>query len=163
MDFTIGRVAPADIAVLLGLIRELACFERLEVEATEEALEDAFFGQQPVAGALLAKTGTETVGYAIYFFTFSSFLGRPGIWLEDLYVRPAHRKQGLGKALIQAVGRVGVQRNCGRFEWTALNWNKTALEFYENLGAQVMDEWCLLRLSGQALHRVAADASQSLL
>jgi GNAT superfamily N-acetyltransferase len=97
----------------------------------------------------------QPVGYAIYFFTFSSFVGRPGIWLEDLYVRPAFRKRGLGRALIEAVARIGVERNCGRYEWSALNWNNNALEFYRRLGAQVLDEWLLLRMDSAALQRLA--------
>src|SRR5258708_23538096 len=133
MDFTINSVTSAETPALLELIRELARFEKLEheVEATVESLNASFFASHAAAGALLARSGEDLAGYAIYCFTFSSFIGRPGIWLEDVYVRPAFRRRGLGRALIQAVARVGVQRNCGRFEWTALNWNKTALEFYE--------------------------------
>src|SRR6266403_4257292 len=151
MNFSVTPVTPADVPALLELIRELARFERLEheVEATVESLHNSFFGSQPAAGALLARSDGELAGYAIYFFTFSSFIARPGIWLEDLCVRPSFRHQGLGRALIQAVARVGVARDCGRFEWTALDWNKNALNFYRNLGARVLDEWVLLRLNSE--------------
>jgi GNAT superfamily N-acetyltransferase len=157
MNSTITPVTPEEIPILLELIVELARFERLEheVKATVDSLRAAFSGDQPAAGALLARSGGEPAGYAIYFFTFSSFVGRRGIWLEDVYVRPAFRQQGLGRALITAVAQVGAERNCGRFEWTALNWNKPALDFYNRLGAQTMDEWVLLRLDSQGLRRLA--------
>jgi GNAT superfamily N-acetyltransferase len=160
MDFTIKPVTPEEIPTLLELIRELARFEHLEheVEATAESLRHAFFGPQPTAGALLAHSagapGGEVAGYAIYFFTFSSFLGRAGIWLEDVYVRPAFRQQGLGRQLIEAVARIGVERGCGRFEWTALDWNERALEFYRGLGAEVRKEWVLLRISPEGLKKL---------
>ena len=155
----IKPLASGEIPILLDLILELARFERLEheVKATPESLQEAFFGPQPAAGALLARSGGVPAGYAIYFFTFSSFVGRRGIWLEDVYVRPAFRQQGLGRGLIEAVARVGAERNCGRFEWTALNWNKPALDFYNRLGARAMEEWVLLRLDAQGLRRVAGE------
>jgi GNAT superfamily N-acetyltransferase len=158
---SIRPVTSAEVPLLLDLIRELARFEKLEheVEATADQLAEAFFGSQPVAGALLAYANAEVAGYAIYYFTFSSFVGRAGIWLEDLYVRPAFRRQGLGRRLIEAVAQVGVARGCGRYEWTALKWNKNALDFYRSLGAQSMDEWVLLRLSREGLARVASASS----
>ena len=157
MEFTIDPVKPNELTGLLELIRDLARFEKLEheVEATVEDLEQSFFGPKPVAGALFARRDQELAGYAIYFFTFSSFVGRPGIWLEDLYVRPQFRKQGLGRALIEAVARVGVECNCGRFEWTALNWNRNALDFYAKLGARALDEWVVLRLDHGSLRQLA--------
>lgn len=161
MDFTIKLVTPAEIPTLLELVRELARFEKLEheVEATVESLADALFGKQAVAGALLARgddgmAAGEVAGYAIYFFTFSSFLGRAGIWLEDVYVRPPFRQQGLGRQLIEAVARVGVEHGCGRFEWTALDWNERALNFYRDLGAEVRKEWVLLRVSPEGLKKL---------
>ena len=160
MDLTIKPVTPEEIPTLLELVHELARFEKLEheVEATVEALADALFGKQAVAGALLAHSagapGGEVAGYAIYFFTFSSFIGRAGIWLEDVYVRPAFRQQGLGRQLIEAVARVGVERGCGRFEWTALDWNEHALNFYRDLGAEVRKEWVLLRISPEGLKKL---------
>jgi GNAT superfamily N-acetyltransferase len=157
MRATITPITPARVPELLTMIRELARFERLEheVEATGTSLRKSFFGSRPAAGALVADCDGELAGYAIYFFTFSSFVGRPGIWLEDLYVRPQFRRQGLGRRMIEAVARVGANRNCGRFEWTALNWNRKALKFYRRLGARAMDEWVLLRLDAGGLRRLA--------
>jgi GNAT superfamily N-acetyltransferase len=157
MHFTIESATPEDVPGLLEMIRELAQFERLEheVEATEESLSESLFGPKRVAGALLARRGKDWAGYAIYFFTFSSFVGRRGLWLEDLYVRPVFRQQGLGKELMKAVAQIAAEQRCGRFEWTALNWNKNALEFYSRLGAQPMDEWVLLRLREAGLGRLA--------
>ncbi len=157
MNFTIKPVAPTDVAALLELIRELARFEKLEheVEATEESLWNSFFGPQPTAGALIATNDGVEIGYAIYFFTFSSFVGRAGIWLDDVYVKPEFRRNGLGRRLIEEVARVGVERNCGRYEWSALNWNRNALDFYKKLGAKVMDDWLLLRLDAKGMRRVA--------
>jgi GNAT superfamily N-acetyltransferase len=147
MEFNIHPLAPAEVPPLLEMIIELARFEKLEheVRATRESLHEAFFGAEPAAGALLAKSDGQRAGYAIYFFTFSSFTGRRGIWLDDLYVRPVFRQRGLGRALIGEVRRIGAARGCARFEWTALNWNQTALDFYARLGARTMDEWVLVR------------------
>jgi GNAT superfamily N-acetyltransferase len=157
-DASIAAITPAEVPDLLELIRELARFERLEheVEATLELLHESLFGPRPAAGALLARWKGELAGYAIYFFTFSSFVGRPGIWLEDVYVRPQFRQRGLGRGLVEAVARVGAQRGCSRYEWMALNWNTGALEFYRGLGAQVMDQWVLLRMNASGLRRLAA-------
>jgi GNAT superfamily N-acetyltransferase len=158
MEIIIAPVTPSEVPILLDLIRELARFEKLEheVEATPELFNHALFGPQPAAGALLARCDGEVAGYAIYYFTFSTFVGRAGIWLEDLYVRPQFRKRGLGRRLIEAVAQVGVERDCGRFEWMALNWNVGALEFYRGLGAKVMDEWVLLRINRGGLQRMGA-------
>ncbi|HEV2695103.1 MAG TPA: GNAT family N-acetyltransferase [Verrucomicrobiae bacterium] len=148
MNITLVPVKPDEIPVLMELIRELAKFEKLEHEftATAESLQAAFFGPQPAAGALLARVDGEPAGYAIYFSTFSSFTGRAGVWLDDLYVQPQFRKQGLGRQLIEAVAKVAAERGCARFEWIALDWNARALEFYRSLGAQTLDEWVLLRV-----------------
>jgi len=158
MDIAIAPITPAEVPTLLNLIRELARFEKLEheVEATAESLNHSLFGPQPAAGALFVRCDGEVAGYAIYFFTFSSFVGRAGIWLEDVYVRPPFRKHGLGRGLIEAVARIGVERSCGRFEWTALDWNERALEFYHSLGAQVMNEWILLRVNPADLQQLAS-------
>jgi GNAT superfamily N-acetyltransferase len=163
MNTTIAPVTPDEVPILLALIRELARFEKLEheVEATPELFQQALFGPQPAAGALLARGDGEVAGYAIYFFTFSTFVGRPGIWLEDVYVRPPFRRRGLGQALIQAVARIGRARGCGRYEWTALNWNEPALKIYRGLGAKTMDEWVLLRLNREGLNRLAQDGPPS--
>lgn len=157
-SIAISPVARAEVPALLELIRELAKFEHLEheVEATVSMLENALFGPQTVAGALLARCDGELAGYAIYFFTFSSFVGRPGLWLEDVYVRPGFRKRGIGRKLIEAVAQIGAQRNCGRFEWTALNWNEHALNFYRDLGARKMDEWVLLRMNAAGLAQLGS-------
>jgi GNAT superfamily N-acetyltransferase len=161
MPPAITKITPEQIPDLLSLIRELARFERLEheVEATAESLRNSLFGPQPVAGALVAHHSGEMVGYAVYFFTFSTFVGRPGVWLEDLYVRPEFRRQGMGRALIEAVAKIGVERNCGRFEWTALNWNEKAVNFYQKLGARVMDDWRLLRLTSTGLRKLAGSSN----
>ena len=155
MDSEITPAKPADVPGLLEMIRELADFERLEIVATATSLHDSLFGPTPVVSALVARSGDELVGYALYFFTFSSFLGRAGIWLEDLYVRPRFRHQGIGRALIEAVAHVGAERNCGRFEWSALDWNQNALEFYKKLGAQALDDWVILRLDAAGLKQLA--------
>ncbi len=157
MSFAIRDVTASDRELLLELIHELARFDRRahEVEADVESLREALFGPRRVAGALLAHTGAEPAGYAIYFFTFSSFVGRAGLWLDDLYVRPAFRRQGLGRSLIQAVARIAAERRCGRLEWSALRWNKPALEFYEGLGARLMDDWGLLRMNAEGIRRLA--------
>jgi GNAT superfamily N-acetyltransferase len=158
MEFSIKQLTPDEVPGLLELIRELARFEKLEheIEATVESLTDSLFGPNPVAGALIGKVDGALAGYALHFYTFSSFVGRPGIWLEDLYVRPAFRRQGLGRAMIEAVARIGAERNCGRFEWTALNWNKNALDFYRKLGAKMMDDWVLVRMNSDGLRRVVS-------
>ena len=149
MNVILAPITPAELPVLLELIRELAKFEKLEHEftATAESLHAAFFGPQPAAGALLARVDGEPAGYAIYFSTFSSFTGRAGLWLDDLYVLPQFRKRGLGRRLIEAVARLAAERGCGRFEWIALDWNEQALEFYRSLGAQTLDDWVLLRVN----------------
>lgn len=157
MDTAITKITPARVPELLKLIRELARFEHLEheVEATVKSLRDSLCAERPAAGALLADCDGMLAGYAVYFFTFSTFVGRKGLWLDDLYVRPKYRRQGVGRSLIRAVARIGVEENCGRFEWTALNWNTKALKFYDLMGARVMDEWALLRLNAAGLRRVA--------
>jgi GNAT superfamily N-acetyltransferase len=149
MKITLAPVVPDEIPVLLELVRELARFEKLEHEftATAESLHAAFFGPQPAAGALLARVDGEPAGYAIYFSTFSSFTGRAGLWLDDLYVLPQFRKRGLGRQLIEAVARLAAERGCARFEWVALDWNTRALEFYRGLGARTLDDWVLLRVN----------------
>ncbi len=159
MSLTINTATPADVPSLLELIRELARFERLEheVQATASSLRESLFGSPPVAGALLVRWGHELAGYAIYFFTFSSFVGRLGLWLDDLYVRPAYRRQGLGRALLERVADIGARRGCGRFEWTALRWNENALQFYQRLGARQLDEWVMLRMEAPAIRSLAQE------
>lgn len=156
-DLTIRAAVPGDEAVLLDLIRELAGFERLldQVEATAESLREALFGAQRSAEAVLAREGDEVVGFALWFHNFSTFVGRRGLYLEDLYVRPAFRGRGHGEALMRHLAAVAVARGCGRMEWAVLNWNRRAADFYERLGARSMKEWSVFRWDGQALAEVA--------
>jgi GNAT superfamily N-acetyltransferase len=158
MAAIIQTITPDEIPSLLELIAELARFERLEHEfmATVESLHQSMFGPKAVATALLAREAGELAGYAIYFFTFSSILGRAGIWLEDVYVRPQFRRRGIGRELIEAVAKVGAEQNCGRLEWIALNWNRNALDIYRKMGARVMDEWILLRVNAEGIHQIAS-------
>ena len=146
-----------DVAGLLAMIRELAEFEHLThlCTASEAQLKQELFGPRPTAEALLAVSGDQTAGYAIYFHNFSTFLGRRGLYLEDLYVRPAYRHRGCGRALLVAVAGIAAARNCARFEWMALDWNTSAIDFYEKLGATQMAEWRLLRVTGDALRKLA--------
>jgi GNAT superfamily N-acetyltransferase len=161
-DMTPALITPAtpqDSPLLLGLIRELAEFEKLahELEITADSLSAALFSQRPVAGALIARVNDQAAGYAVYYHTFSTFVGRPGIFLEDLYVRPQHRKCGVGRALLEAVAKIGVETGGGRFEWIALRWNENAFRFYRSLGANVMNDWALLRMSsGEVKNLVSA-------
>jgi GNAT superfamily N-acetyltransferase len=150
---SIRPARPEDIPELLAMIRELAAFEHLshEVLATEADYETSLFGDSPSAGALLAEFDGAPVGYAIHFSTFSSFLGRAGVWLEDLYVRPDFRGLGLGKALLKAVGAVAAKRGAGRYEWSVLDWNTNAIELYQRMGGRIMDEWRIVRLTGDEL------------
>jgi GNAT superfamily N-acetyltransferase len=154
---TIRAAGAQDVPLLLELFRELAEYERLEDElrATEDMLSEAMFGQRPAAEALIAERGSEVVGYALFFPTFSSFEASPGVWLEDLFVRPSHRGAGVGRALLEAVAARTRERGGKRLEWTALDWNELALGFYRRLGATTMSEWITHRLTGEELERVA--------
>jgi GNAT superfamily N-acetyltransferase len=149
-----------DLGLLLTMIRELAEYEKLadQVQTTEELLDQALFGAVPAAEALIAEIGGEPVGYAIYFSTFSTWVAKQGIWLEDLWVRPSHRKAGAGKALLAAVAARLRERGGERFEWSALDWNELALGFYRSLGARAQKEWITHRLVGEDLDRLAAEA-----
>jgi GNAT superfamily N-acetyltransferase len=156
----IREARPEDVPLLLGLFRELAEYERLEdqLHATEERLDGALFSERPAAEALVAERGAETVGYALFYPTFSTFLAIQGIWLEDLFVRPAHRKSGAGRALLAAVAGRARERGAERLEWSALDWNELALGFYRSLGAQRMDEWITHRLVGEELRSLADES-----
>lgn len=151
---------PADLPTIMALTRELADYENLAhlMEATEERFRQALFGDPPAAEALIAERDGEPVGHAVYFFTFSTFLAIQGIWLEDLYVRPEHRKGGAGKALLGAVAARLLERGGQRLEWAALDWNELALGFYRSLGAQQMSEWITHRLIGDDLAALAGEA-----
>lgn len=142
-----------DAALVLKFIRELAVYERLdgEVVATEPLLRDTLFGARPAAEVLLAFCDDEPAGFALFFHNYSTFLGRPGIYLEDLFVRRQLRGRGIGRALLHRVARIARDRDCGRLEWAVLDWNKPAIAFYESIGATAMNEWKLFRLTGAAL------------
>jgi GNAT superfamily N-acetyltransferase len=154
----IRAAAPADTALLLALIRELADYEHLahEVVADEALLRESLFGVRPGAEAVIAEYAGEPAGFALYFHNFSTFLGRHGLYLEDLFVRPGHRGRSIGRALLQHLARLALQRGCGRFEWAVLDWNRPARDFYESLGAQPNPQWVNYRLAGSALQALAA-------
>lgn len=147
-----------DVPLIFGFIRGLAEYEKLEhlVVATEASLRDALFGDQPGAEVLLAFDGEDAVGFALFFHNFSTFLGKRGLWLEDIYVPPEHRGKGAGKALLLSCARIAKARGCGRFEWSALDWNTPAWDFYRSLGAVPMEEWTNFRVTGDGLDRMAA-------
>jgi GNAT superfamily N-acetyltransferase len=159
-QLTIRDATPTDVPLLMALIRELADYEKLghELLATEELMERALFGSPPAAEALIAEQGGEAIGYALFYSTFSTFLAIQGIWLEDLYVRPEHRKAGAGRALLASVAARLRERGGERLEWAALDWNELALGFYRGLGAQAMNEWITHRLIGEDLRALAAQA-----
>lgn len=149
---------PADVHDIVALIRELAEYEELlhEVQADPEALNDHLFGPHPVAEVLMGCVDGEVAGFALYFTNYSTFLTRPGIYLEDLFVRPAHRGVGLGKALLKRLAAIAVERGCGRFEWSVLDWNQPSIDFYVAHGARPMDGWTTYRVTGPALEELAA-------
>ncbi len=155
----IREAVKQDTAVVLALITELAEYEKLahEVTATEAQLEESLFGARPSAEVVIAEYEGESVGYALYFHNFSTFLGRPGIYLEDLYVRPDCRGKGIGRALLVTLAEIAKKRNCGRLDWIVLDSNQPALEFYSRLKATPLDEWTVFRLSGPALDDLAAE------
>jgi GNAT superfamily N-acetyltransferase len=156
------RVVPAtrkDIPLIREFILELAEYERAlpgEAPVTEKDLSDTLFGKKPAAEVLIAYVGETPAGFALFFHNYSTWLGKRGIYLEDLFVRPAARKRGVGFALLRELARVAVDRDCGRVDWSVLNWNELAIDFYRQLGAKAMDDWTSFRLSGDALAKIAA-------
>jgi GNAT superfamily N-acetyltransferase len=157
------RILPAtidDIPLLLQFIKDLAEYEQLAdaCVATQEDLRKHLFGPGAVAHAVLAFVGDEAAGFALYFFSFSTFLARPGLYLEDLFVKPAWRKHGIGRGLLAALARIAIDRDCGRMEWSVLNWNELALRVYRGIGAQPLDDWTVYRLTGEPLTGLAASA-----
>ncbi len=146
---TFREAQPSDVPAILGMIRELAEYERLLylVVATEGSLRRSLFGSRPYAEALLAEVGCEAVGLALYFHNFSTFLGKPGRYLEDLFVKPVFRGRGIGKTLLLRVARIAVERDCGRMEWSVLDRNEPSIRFYESLGANPLGDWTIFRLS----------------
>ena len=155
--FTLRAAELRDVVPIVGLIRELAEFEKLThlLQVTPEKLRPHLFGEKAVAEALVAEAEGEVIAFALFFTNFSTFLAQPGLYLEDLYVQPARRGQGVGEALLARLGRLAVERNYGRFEWSVLDWNENAIRFYERMGATVLPEWRICRVTGDALQRFA--------
>jgi len=159
----IAPATPADVPTIRSLIRELAEFERLlhEANATDEQIHESLFGPNPGAEVIIARIGEEVAGFALFFHNYSTFLGKRGLYLEDLFVRPRFRGSGCGAALLRRLAKIAVERGCGRFEWSVLDWNQRAIDFYKSLGAVPMDEWTIYRVTGPALERLAASADES--
>lgn len=157
MHYTFRCATREDTPLLLAFIRELAAYEKMldQVVATPELLEEWLFYKQKAEAFFALAPGGEAVGFALYFHNFSTFLGRSGLYLEDLYVKPAHRGNGCGKAILHELARIALERGCGRLEWACLNWNAPSIAFYRSLGAVPMDEWTVYRLSGDALQGLA--------
>jgi GNAT superfamily N-acetyltransferase len=155
--FRIDLATEDDIAVLLSLITALADYEKLrdQVVTTEARIRASLFGPAPAAEAVIARVGSEAVGLAVWFHNYSTFLGRRGLYLEDVFVRPEWRGRGIGRALLEYLARVAVDRGCGRMEWSVLDWNEPAIGFYRSIGAEPMDQWTVFRLTGNALLRLA--------
>jgi GNAT superfamily N-acetyltransferase len=156
-DFTIREAGPGDAPQLLALIRGLAEYEKLAHQAvgTEAMLVAALFGERPAAEALIAERAGRAVGFALFFTTFSTFLCKPGLYLEDIFVEPAHRARGIGKALLARLAALAVERDCGRLEWRVLDWNDPSIRFYESLGAKLLREWLLVRMTAPEFGRLA--------
>jgi len=157
VSLAIRSARPGEGGLVLAFIRALAEYERLAhaMEATEEVIETALFGENPRVFCDIAEWDGVPAGFALWFYNFSTFLGVKGLWLEDLFVRPAYRGRGHGKALLLHVARIAHQRNCGRFEWAVLDWNEPSIRFYKSLGAQPLDDWTIMRVTGPALHALA--------
>ena len=159
MSITVRPAERRDVPLIAELIRRLAEYERLadQVTMTEEKLEHALFGPRPYAETLIAETAGAPLGFALFFHNFSTFLAQPGIYLEDLFVLPEHRGGGVGRALLQALARTAVERECGRMEWAVLDWNESAIGFYERLGATPNSEWTVYRLTGGSLRALGRE------
>jgi GNAT superfamily N-acetyltransferase len=161
VEFHIAPARPQDVPQIHALVRALSEYEKLShlVTGTEAQLHDELFGDRPVIEAVVAWEEGAAVGFALFFQNFSSFLARRGLYLEDLFVLPAARGRGYGKALMQHLAALAVERNCGRFEWAVLDWNQPAIDFYQSLGAEVLPDWRICRLTGAALQRFAPQAA----
>lgn len=161
MSIQIRPATPVDVPTILRFIKDLAEYERepQAVIATEAMIHDSLFAEGHVAHGLIASLEGQAVGYAIYFFNFSTWLGRAGLYLEDLYVTPSARGSGVGQALLRKLAGIAVERGCGRMEWSVLDWNEPAIRFYRTLGARPMDEWTVYRLTGRTLEEVARGAT----
>ena len=159
-DLTIRPAEPADVSAIFGMIFELAVFEKLEhmVVANEAMLHESLFGDKPGCEALVGEANGEVVAFALFFHNFSTFLCKKGLYLEDLYVKQACRGRGYGKQMLVALARLAVERDCGRFEWSVLDWNTNAIKLYEGMGATVMPEWRICRVTGEAPTELSAQA-----
>jgi GNAT superfamily N-acetyltransferase len=157
--FHLRPAEPRDVPAIVGLIRELAEFERLThlLQVTPESLHPHLFGPRPVVESIVAEVQGRLVAFSLFFTNFSTFLGKPGLYLEDLYVQPAQRGGGLGQAMLRRLAALAQERGCGRFEWSVLDWNENAIRFYERMGATVMPDWRICRVTGGALERLAQD------
>jgi GNAT superfamily N-acetyltransferase len=164
-QFLIRAATPADVPEILRLIRELAVYEKLEHMAvgTDATLRESLFGAQPAAEAILAEVEGRAVGFALYFTTFSTFLCKPGIHLEDLFVEPEQRGSGIGRALLRHLARLAVERGCGRLEWNVLDWNTPSIRFYESLGSTIMKEWQLVRMTEREFGALAGQEATAAL
>jgi GNAT superfamily N-acetyltransferase len=149
----IRAATPFDVPSILGLIQELAEYEKLRDSciSTESLIHEALFGIKPSAESVVAELNGEVIGFALFFTNFSTFLGRPGMYLEDVYVKPVYRNRGIGKQILKTLASICLERGYGRFEWSVLDWNEPSINFYKSLGAVAMDEWTVYRLSGEAL------------
>ena len=157
-DFSIRPATVDDVPLILQFIKDLAEYEKLSdlVVATEALLRETLFGERTVAEVIIGYEGEQPAAFALFFHNFSTFLGRPGIYLEDLFVKPEFRRKGYGKKMLSHLASLTVQRNCGRLEWSVLDWNTPAIDFYKSLGAIPMDEWTTFRLTGNALEELAS-------
>lgn len=157
-DLQIRPAKESDAGVVVDFIRKLAEYGDISSEATvtEANVRAALFGAEPIAAAILAYIGSEPAGFAVYSYTFSSFMGKPGIYVEDLFVEHQFRSRGIGKALLVTLAQLGRERGCGRLEWSVLNWNEQAMEFYQELGAVPMDDWTTFRVTGERLEKLAS-------
>lgn len=157
VNYRIAPARPEDVAIMIALIRELAEFERLlhEVRITPEDLHAHLFGPRPYCEAAVVWVGDEAAGFALWFHNYSTFMGRPGLYLEDLYVRPVFRGQGCGEGLLKHLAGLAVERGCARLEWSVLDWNQRAIGFYKSMGAAPMDEWTVYRVTGDSLLALA--------
>jgi GNAT superfamily N-acetyltransferase len=157
-DFEIRPAIESDTPLILSFIKKLAVYEKLEhkVTATEDILRETLFGERRYAEVVIGYHGGEPVGFALFFHNYSTFLGKPGIYLEDLFVDEEHRGKGFGRALLRRLARLAKERNCGRLEWSVLDWNEPSINFYKALGAAPLDDWKVFRLTGEALDKLAA-------